>query len=318
MQRAKSRLGLAVVALASAQLAHGGPIIDMLRERAAARHQQADGDDSPMMMGFGRRQQQPVVVPPGTRIERDLAYGSDPGQRIDVYIPEKLPPNAPVIFMVHGGAWMLGDKNSGGVVNNKAAHWMPRGYVFVSVGYPLFPKHTVLEQADDIAKALAFAQGKAASWGADPGRFVMMGHSAGAHLVSLVTADPTIATRAGAKKWLGTVSLDSAAMNLVDTMEHKHYRFYDRVFGTDEKLWRDASPTLRMTQAPAPMLLVCGTRREDSCPQADALAAKAKSLGGKVSVLRIGLSHMEINTTLGESGPMTQGVDEFLHSLGLP
>src|SRR5436305_5041373 len=109
-----------------------------------------------------------IPVPPGVQIKRDIAYGDDPLQKLDVYLPAKIPPHAAVILMVHGGAWMAGDKWSNGVVQNKVAHWVPKGYVFISANYRLVPKATPLEQTDDIAKALAYAQAHANEWGADP------------------------------------------------------------------------------------------------------------------------------------------------------
>jgi acetyl esterase/lipase len=42
---------------------------------------------------------------------------------------------APVILMVHGGAWMIGDKAASGFVSNKVAHWLPKGYIIVSSNY---------------------------------------------------------------------------------------------------------------------------------------------------------------------------------------
>lgn len=260
---------------------------------------------------------QPVVLPNGAQLERDVAYGSDPAQHMDVYRPANAQ-NAPVIFMVHGGGWARGDKEAAGVVNNKVDHWLPKGYLVVSVGYRLVPQVTPLVEADDVARALAFAQGKAKSWGGDPTRFVLMGHSAGAHLVSLLSADPSLATRAGAGPWLGTVALDSAAYNVVEIMEQRHFPLYDKAFGNDRELWRDASPTLRLTRAPVPMLLVCSSRRADSCAQAGGFAEKATALGGRVKVAPIDLRHGEINAQLGTSGGLTTAVDAFLHSLELP
>jgi acetyl esterase/lipase len=260
---------------------------------------------------------QPVVLPNGAQLERDLAYGADPAQRMDVYRPANAQ-NAPVIFMVHGGGWARGDKEAAGVVNNKVDHWLPKGYIVVSVGYRLVPEVTPLVEADDVAKALAFAQGKAKSWGGDPARFVLMGHSAGAHLVSLLSADPSLATRVGAGSWLGTVALDSAAYNVVEIMEQRHFPLYDKAFGSDRGLWRDASPTLRLTRAPVPMLLVCSSRRDDSCAQATGFAEKATSLGGRVKVVPVDLRHGEINAQLGASGGLTAQVDAFLQSLQLP
>ena len=89
-------------------------------------------------------------------------------------------------------------------------------------------------------------------------------------------------------------------------------------FGNDRQLWSDASPTLRLTRAPVPMLLVCSSRRADSCAQARGFADKATSLGGRVSVFPIDLRHGEINTDLGAGGDLTAQVDNFLHSLHLP
>ena len=119
-----------------------------------------------------------IALPEGTKVVRDIAYGPDAAQRLDVYLPEH-PTAAPVIFLVHGGGWRRGDKAMGSVVTNKVARWLPQGYVVISVNYRLAPQAGPLEQADDVAMALAFAQSKAASWGADAARFVLMGGSAG-------------------------------------------------------------------------------------------------------------------------------------------
>ncbi|MGN6093910.1 MAG: hypothetical protein ACTHOL_16285, partial [Luteibacter jiangsuensis] len=108
---------------------------------------------------------------PETRVVHDVAYGSDPRQRFDVYLPPS-PHDAPVIFMVHGGAWAIGDKTNPGVVEDKAAYWLPKGYVLISVNYRMVPEAGPLEQANDVARALAAAQRLATSWGADPHRFV--------------------------------------------------------------------------------------------------------------------------------------------------
>ena len=70
-------------------------------------------------------------LPAGIRVVRDLPYGPDPRQRFDVYAPAEAH-DAPVIVMVHGGAWRFGDKNNGRVVENKVARWVSRGFVITS------------------------------------------------------------------------------------------------------------------------------------------------------------------------------------------
>ncbi|MGV8923280.1 MAG: alpha/beta hydrolase [Thermomonas sp.] len=149
----------------------------------------------------------PVLLPPGARALRDVAYGSDPRQRFDVFLPAQ-PRNAPIILMVHGGGWSNGNKDNPGVVENKAMHWLPKGYVLVSTNYRMRPDTAPLDQARDVALALAKVQQLAPEWHADPSRVVLMGHSAGAHLVALVGASPTLWREAGAQRPRGVVSLD--------------------------------------------------------------------------------------------------------------
>ncbi|HEX7816023.1 alpha/beta hydrolase [Dyella sp.] len=247
---------------------------------------------------------------------RDLAYGQAPAQRLDVYAPSGAH-HAPVIVMVHGGAWMIGDKSNPGVTGSKLAHWSAAGYVFVSVDYRMLPADP-LQQAGDIAAALAYVQQHAVQWGGDGRRVVLMGHSAGAHLVALLAADPTLARSQGAHAWLGTVALDSAAYDIPRIMQAPHPAFYDRAFGADPAFWRQVSPRDRLRAGGAPMLLVCSSQRLMSCSQADAFAAAVRSKGGRVQVSSQALSHKQINAELGEDSAYTRAVDQFLRSLGLP
>lgn len=257
----------------------------------------------------------PVTLPAGARMEANIAYGTDPLQKLDVYLPAHAA-RAPVLFMVHGGGWKRGDKGAAGVVQDKINHYLPMGYVFISTNYRLEPEADPLEQAADVAAALAFAQQHAAEWGADPSRFVLMGHSAGAHLVALLAAAPEISRQAGARPWLGTIALDSAAYNVNTIMDHPHLRLYDEAFGSDRQFRDAASPTLRLRSAPSPMLLVCSSRRALSCSQATAFADRAKDLGGRADVLPVDMSHAEINRDVGVAGTYTARIDAFLTSLG--
>jgi acetyl esterase/lipase len=260
----------------------------------------------------------PFPLPPGAHVLRDVAYGSFPRQQLDVYVPAHAS-NAPAILMVHGGGWRRGNKQLWGVVRNKVSHWVGKGYVLISINYRMVPAADPLAQAGDVAKALAFVEQHLRSWGGDPERLVLMGHSAGAHLVALLTADPGIAARAGAHPWLASVSLDSGAMDVAQIMRARHFPLYDEAFGSDPAYWREASPTERLHAKPAaPILIVCSTRRLDSCPQGRAFAAKAVALGGRAEVLPVDLSHGEVNGLLGTPGAYTRAVDAFLSSLGLP
>lgn len=266
----------------------------------------ADGADTDTATG---------AAPAGTRVVRDVAYGPDPAQRFDVYVPAKPATGAaplPVIFFVHGGAWANGDKTNSRVLEPKVGHWADQGYIVVSANYRLLPT-PVAQQADDVAAAIAIAQSRAASWGGDPKRFILMGHSAGAHLVALISAGAHTATTP--QPWRGAVLLDSAALDVPALMNERHLRLYDRAFGADPQQWAAVSPIAQLAHGTPPMLAVCSSRRRDSCGRADRFAAKATDLGDEVHVLREDLTHMQINATLGAASDYTAQVDAFLQSV---
>jgi acetyl esterase/lipase len=263
----------------------------------------------------------PFELPAGARVVRNLGYGSDPAQRLDVYFPARSPgparaAAAPVMFMVHGGGWCRGNKALWRVVKNKVAHWVGAGGIFVSTNYRLLPAADPLTQANDVAAALAYVQSHLRAWGGNAERVVVMGHSAGAHLVLLIATDAVLLARPDAAPWFAMILLDSAAMDVEEIMNARHYPLYDQAFGRDPDYWRQASPLHRLTQIPpAPMLIVCSTQRPDSCPQARAFAAKVQGYGGRADLLPVDLSHGEINELLGADNAYTAAVDAFLRSL---
>lgn len=260
------------------------------------------------VFGLGRR------APPA--FEPDLAYGPDPMHLLDVYHPAK--PSGRVIVMVHGGGWWRGDKDMPNVVANKVAHYLPLGYTFISIDYRLGTDIDPLDQADDVARSLAYCQGKARAWGCNPDQFTLMGHSAGAHLAALLASAPTLWLSRGVRQWLGTIALDSAAYDVPAIMSGRHPSIYDKAFGPEPSFWRAASPIDRLSRKPQPMLLVAGVtggEETERYENVQAFAAKAERLGGRVQILPEDLSHGDCNGNLGLPGPYTDAVDAFLWSL---
>ncbi|MCP1582368.1 alpha/beta hydrolase [Pseudoxanthomonas mexicana] len=252
------------------------------------------------------------ALPAGARALRDVAYGDDQRQRYDVYLPAQ-PQHAPVILFVHGGGWANGNKDNPGVVENKAAYWLPKGYVLVSINYRMRPDTAPIDQARDVARALADVQQRAPSWNADPANVLLMGHSAGAHLAALVGASSTLWRDAGAARPRGVVSLDSGALDVPQTMKKPPLpRIYDAAFGRNPADWIAASPYHQLTRDAVPMLFVCSSRRQDACPQGRAMAEKAKTLGVAMEVLPEDLSHGEVNHLLGAPSAYTEAVDTFI------
>ncbi|OTG99869.1 alpha/beta hydrolase [Acinetobacter sp. ANC 4973] len=252
-----------------------------------------------------------------TQSLKNIAYGHHPQQAMDVYFPvkaltDKTP--APLIVMVHGGAWSRGDKNNAAVVKNKVDYWTKQNWIFISINYRLVPDVTVQQQTQDIAEALIYIQKQAPNWHADSKRLVLMGHSSGAHLVSLLTTRPLWLT-SQPQPWRATVALDSAAYHVEKIMQTRHARLYDQAFGDQPSNWRALSPTFQLQQALPAFLAVCSTTRPDQpCAQAQQFIQQAQKLGTKVQLLPLPLSHIEINKSLGKNNPYTQAVNQFIQS----
>lgn len=250
-------------------------------------------------------------LPGATR--QGFHYGRALQQTLEVYAPPDAHA-APIVVMVHGGGWILGDKNVDRVVVNKVKHWLPLGFIFVSVDYRLAPEAPPDVEARDVAAALAYVQANAPAWGGDPARLILMGHSAGAHLVALISADPRYVTDAGGSRWSGTVVLDSAALDVPSLMRAPHIRLYDDAFGTDPAYWTSVSPADQIRPDAVPMLLVCSELRPDlPCKQARAFAERLEAVTGTAPPLsERAMTHNQINADLGEAGDYTTVVDAFI------
>ncbi len=112
----------------------------------------------------------------------DVAYGTDPDQKLDFYKVESSAPT-PLMFFIHGGGWVAGTKNSvSGLKEVLAA-----GISVVSVEYRFVQKaiHAGVKPPvewplHDAARALQFVKSKAAEWNIDKNRIGACGGSAGA------------------------------------------------------------------------------------------------------------------------------------------
>ena len=254
---------------------------------------------------------------PGTR---ELAYGTDSKQRFDLLVPAAAT-RAPLLLFVHGGGWSIGDKRSGAGV--KAAHFTNAGWAFASANYRLVPQVTVEQQAADIAAAIAWARRNAAAHGFDPDTIVLMGHSAGAHLVALVGTDPRYLAAAGVPiaAVKGVILLDGAGYDIAGQMARPGNPvagMYDAAFGNDVARQKALSPTLH-AGAPnvAQWLILPIDRRDDSKAQSEGLAAALRPAGASATVVAVpGESHASLNKGLGEEGDLaTAEVDRFLARL---
>jgi alpha/beta hydrolase fold len=123
------------------------------------------------------------------KVDRDLAYGDHERQRLDVHTPATQLDGAPVFVFVHGGGFVGGDKHVPGTpMYDHIGAWAVRnGWVGVTITYRLAPEYTWPSGAQDVAAAVAWVRDNIASYGGDPARIVVAGHSAGCvHVASFL------------------------------------------------------------------------------------------------------------------------------------
>jgi acetyl esterase/lipase len=127
---------------------------------------------------------------PGIQESLDVRYcdGDDPKQTLDVFSPLNAR-DRPVIFFVHGGGWIIGDKDMFGIYRRVGRFFARHGYVAVMVNYRLSPKVKHPEHIRDVARAFAWTCKHISAYGGEADQIVLAGHSAGAHLVSLLATD---------------------------------------------------------------------------------------------------------------------------------
>lgn len=251
-----------------------------------------------------------------------ISYGAGAMQNLDYFRARDRTGSAPLVLFVHGGGWTNGSKDNA-TGKHKAEHYTAEGYNFATINYRLVPDATVEQQAEDVAQALKTLLDRAPQLGIDQRKVVLMGHSAGAHLVALVGTDPQYLRRAGLSyaDIAGIVPLDGAAYDVAKQMEQSRLpllkKRYDAAFGKDPARQANLSP-INHAQAPnAPSWLVLHVDRADGKQQSEALAAALRR-GGSAAEVRAfegkGMrGHAQINRSLGDPDyAATPVVDRWL------
>ncbi|MFZ5927908.1 MAG: alpha/beta hydrolase fold domain-containing protein [Acidobacteriota bacterium] len=165
--------------------------------------------------------------------------------RLDIYRPRGAT-RRPVLFFLHGGAWVRGDRKQYPFFGN---HFARAGYVVVVPSYRLAPKHPHPAQIEDAAAAFAWTVRNIAAHGGDPSRIFIAGHSAGGHLAALLAVQ---------EKWLRAHGLGASAIRGVISISgvpDVTGEAGSRVFGSDPDARRGASPLYHVRAGLPPFLV---------------------------------------------------------------
>lgn len=302
-----------VVSLASSAVACGGsaqPDQAGQRDQAGQAGQAGQADEAPQ----GSERCTNVTSTKTThRYARTSGVAADL-QSLDLYRPDLHPgcPAAPVVVYVHGGGWLRGDKAN--KVDDKVALFAEQlGWVFVSVNYRLSPDPIDLAapnavrapvHAQDVAAAVAWVRQHVADSGGDPDRIALVGHSAGAHLVSELGTDQSLLAAAGVPR--GSVpcvaSLDTQAYDVAYAVAVSR-RLHENAFGTDPARWPEWSPIHQITAGEAlPAFLVVAHTARPWLAQSRAFTDALTAAGGRAELVPVPLDHAGINAAVGRPG----------------
>ena len=113
----------------------------------------------------------------GVRVERDLAYGTDARQRIDVYRPSSETPPLATLLFLPGGGFIRGDKSDR---ENVGQYFARQGFLVAVANYRLAPHAMWPAGAEDAVAACVWLKDNARRYGGDPRKIVLIGESAGA------------------------------------------------------------------------------------------------------------------------------------------
>lgn len=111
-------------------------------------------------------------------------------QKLDVFRPAGAK-DKPVLLVLHGGGWMIGDKNFFGIYGDVARGFAKQGFVVVAANYRLSPAVRHPEHIKDVARAYAWTRKNIKDYGGNPDKIFVCGHSAGGHLAALLATDPS-------------------------------------------------------------------------------------------------------------------------------
>lgn len=159
----------------------------------------------------------------GITVKRDVSYGADPKEKLDLFTATAPQGARPIVIFVHGGAFRFDDKSHtpdgrlSPFYDNVMLWSVAHGMVGINMNYPLAPKATYPTVQEDIAEVIAWARKNAKAIGGDPDKIIVWGHSAGAAHVASFLAHPEIyANVAGASKPIAAAVLSSGIYDLKD------------------------------------------------------------------------------------------------------
>ena len=247
----------------------------------------------------------------GFTVERDLAYGPETRQRLDLYVPDGAAADAPVLVFFYGGNWQSGSKDLYRFVGQAFAS---RGYVTAIPDYRVYPDARYPTFIEDGALAVGWLEAQPATAGER--QVFLAGHSAGAYIAAMLALD---------ERWLGGAAAGAGCRRIAAVAGLAGpYDFLplndpvlEEIFGPGPA-GPASQPINHVAAGDPPMLLATGADDRTVRPRNSvALAQRLGSAGVAAELIEYpGLGHIEIVAALAAPlrflAPVLDDVDAFL------
>ncbi|MBB3543396.1 MULTISPECIES: alpha/beta hydrolase [unclassified Rhizobium] len=224
----------------------------------------------------------------------DVAYGDGPDETVDMFFPAGPRQNLPVHLFVHGGYWRMFSKRDYSCIANTITL---AGAIAVIVDYSLMPGQRMEVLVDQVVRAKEWVVQHIASYGGDPLRLSVSGHSAGAHLATFTFEESEKASRVQGAFLLG---------GLYDLAPLQQSFLQREIALTEDEVSR-FTPLFRRHRADCRVLVAVG--QDETRPfhdQSDAFINHVAAQGLSATRNKItGRNHMNSVRDLGVAGSET-------------
>lgn len=222
-----------------------------------------------------------MVPSHGFTAHRDITYGELARQTLDIYLPTQRAANGnPVVVFFYGGGWEDGDKKDYKFVGEALSS---HGITVVIPDYRVYPEVVFPDFVDDGAAAVAWTYANIQRYTGDKQQLFIAGHSAGAHIASLLSLNPDYL-----KKYALTPDIVQGMIGLAGPYDFLPLKSdtLKTIFGPENQRWQSQSINYVRGDNP-PMLLMVGERDLTVWPRNSyRLADKITGQGGEVTLLK--------------------------------
>jgi len=248
----------------------------------------------------------------GYSVHKDISYGADPRQKLDIYVPDQPDASKSVIVFFYGGSWRMGSKDDYKFV---AQAFASQGFTTVIADYRLYPQVYFPDFLKDGADAFVWVHKHIAEYGGNPENLFLAGHSAGGYNAIMLTInDAYIKAAGGNRSWIkGAIGI-AGAYDFLPIIDPKIKAVFSKAEEAKTQPINFVGPNL------PPMLLLQGEADTEVDPNNTInLAAKLRRFNDPVTErLYPDVGHIGIVLALAKGfrgkAPVLADITAFIHA----